>query len=156
MPINEESTPAHPKVRRGFRMAFLGLLCGFIGLGIATYRMSVEAKAPPSPKKQEIIGSLADAIKKTVDKFRPKEVNPPPPPADVSWPVSRKLGLAATVCGFVAVVMGCISWLVREQRRWTWAALCVGIAAMAWTHVVVAVAIAVAAAIFLTILGSIS
>jgi VIT1/CCC1 family predicted Fe2+/Mn2+ transporter len=139
-------------LRRGFRFALIGLLAGFLGLGIAAYRVSVESDSPPRPRKKEISDVLSDTIKKTADKLRNKQPTSVPSPAE-TWPVSKKLGLAASIFGFIGAALGCISWLVGEHRRWTWAALCVGIAALAWTHVVVAVAIAVAIAIGLWILS---
>ena len=156
MPVTEQTTTARPKLRRGFRFALIGLLVGFLGLGIATYRMSVEADTPPRPKTKEISDILSDTIKKTADKFRHKQPTPPPQPAIVAWPVSKKLALAASICGFIGAALGCVSWLVGEHRRWTWVALCVGVAALAWTHVVVAAAIAVGIAILIIILGHMS
>jgi hypothetical protein len=153
MPISEPPTPARPKLRRGYRFALIGLLVGFLGLGIATYRMSIESEPPPPPKTKEISDVLSDTIKKTADKFRRKAPVQVAPPVPEPWPMSKKLGLAASICGFVGAGFGCFSWLVGEHRRWTWAALCVGIAALAWTHVVVAVAIAVGVAIFIMIMG---
>ena len=140
-------------LRRGFRFAFIGLFVGFLGLGIAAYRMSIESDQPTRPRSKEIAEVLSDTIKKTADKFRHKQPTNPPPTAAVAWTVSKQLGLAASVCGFIGAVFGCISWLVGEHRRWTWAALCVGVAALAWTHVVVAVSLAIGIAIAIWILG---
>lgn len=145
--------PTNPLLRRGFRFALIGLLAGFLGLGIASYRMSIESDAPTRPRTKEISDVLSDTIKKTADKLRHKEPTVAPPPAAEAWPVSKKLGLAASTLGFIGAALGCVSWLVGEHRRWTYAALCVGIAAMAWTHVVVAVSIAVAIAIGMWILS---
>lgn len=94
---------------------------------------------------------LSETIKKTADKLMGNNDKPEPAP---EWTASRKMGLAASVSGFVGVVLGCLSWLKGERGRWTWASLAVGIAALAWTHVVVAVAIAAAAAVFLAILAN--
>lgn len=131
------------------RFALIGILVGFIGLGLATFRMSVESEPPPPPKTKEISDVLSDTVKKTVDKLRKKPVEDVEmtAPAKIEWPLSKKLGIAATLCGFVSALMGCVSWLAHERRRWTWTALVVGVAAMAWTHVVVAAAIAVGIAI---------
>ena len=153
MPITEETTSTRPKLRRGFRFALIGLLIGFLGLGIAAYRMSIESEPPPRPKTKEISDVLSDTIKKTADKLRHKQTSPPSPVTSVEWPATKKLGLAASICGFIGAAFGCVSWLVGEHRRWTWAALCVGVAALAWTHVVVAVAIAVGFAIAIYLLG---
>jgi hypothetical protein len=153
MPTTEPSKPRRTKLRHGFRFALVGLLIGFLGLGIAAYRMSIEAEAPTPPNRKEISDVLSDTIQKTADKLRHRKPAAPPPPAPETWPTSKKLGLAASICGFIALVFGSVSWLVGEHRRWTWAALCVGIAALAWTHVVVAVSIAVAFAIAIWILG---
>ena len=117
--------------------------------------MSIESEPPPRPKNKEISDVLSDTIKKTADKFRHKQPTDLSPPVAVAWPVSKQLGLVASICGFIGAVFGCVSWLVGEHRRWTWAALCVGIAALAWTHVVVAVSIAVGIAILILILGHI-
>jgi ABC-type antimicrobial peptide transport system permease subunit len=151
-PTNEQATSTSSKLRRGFRFALIGLVFGFIGLGTAVFRMSVESETPPPPKTNEISEVLADTIKKTADKFRNKQ-SPPPEPTVVPWPFTKKLGLSASICGFIGTVFGCISWLVGEERRWTWAALCTGIAALAWTYVVVAVAITIAIIIALCILS---
>lgn len=156
MPIIETTVPARSRLRRGLRFAFIGLVAGFIGLGIAAYRMSVESEQPPPPKTKEVTNVLSDVIRKAKDKFRHKQPTPPPASAPEAWPVSKKLGLAASICGFISVAFGCVSWLVGEHRRWTWAALCVGIAALAWTNVVVAVSIAIAIAIGLWLLSHMS
>ena len=136
------------KMRRGFRFALIGLICGFIGIGIGTYRMSVAAEEPVRPRTKEISDVLAETIKKTADKLRNQRTV-----EKVEWTQTKKLGLAASIFGFLGAAFGCASWLVGEHRRWTWAALCVGLAAMAWTHVVVAVAIAVGLAIFIIIVS---
>ena len=152
IPTSEQTTSTRSRLRRGFRFALIGLVFGFLGLGTAAYRMSVESEQPPPPKRKEVSDVLADTIKKTADKFR-KQPTLPPQPAVVAWSVSKKLGLAASICGFIGAAFGCVSWLVGEHRRWTWAALCVGIAALAWTHVVVAVSIAIAIAIGIWLLS---
>ena len=153
MQTTEAPTSTRSKLRRGYRFALIGLLVGFLGLGIATYRMSIESEPPPRPKTKEISDVLSDTIKKTADKFRHKQPTAPPPTVAAAWPVSKQLGLAASICGFIGAAFGCVSWLVGEHRRWTWAALCVGIAALAWTHVVIAVSIAIAFAIAIYILS---
>ena len=137
--------------RNGIRFALVGVVFGFFGLGVAAYRMSVESEPPPPPRSKEIADVLSDTVKKTVDKLRnvPAKPEAEPKPVEEAWPMSKKLGVAATLLGFISAAMGCVSWLVNEHRRWTWAALVVGIAAMAWTHVVVATAIAVGIAILL-------
>jgi hypothetical protein len=139
--------------QRRFRFALIGLLIGFVGLGIAVYRMSVEADTPTRPKTREISDVLSDTIKKTVDKLRAKPPVAPSKIASPVWPASKKLGLAASICGFIAAVFGCISWLAHEHRRWTYAALGIGVAALAWQHVVVAAALAVGIALFLIIIS---
>jgi VIT1/CCC1 family predicted Fe2+/Mn2+ transporter len=152
---NQQATSTRTSLRRGFRFALVGLVFGFLGLGTAAYRMSVESEQPPPPKRKEVSDVLADTIKKTADKFL-KQPAPPPPASQqavAAWPVAKKLGLAASVLGFIGAAFGCVSWLVGEHRRWTWAALCVGVAALAWTHVVVAVSIAVAIVIGLWLLS---
>lgn len=153
MQANEATTSTRSMLRRGYRFALIGLLVGFLGLGIASYRMSIESEPPPRPKTKEISDVLSDTIKKTADKFRKKQPAPPPAPEAVAWSVSKQLGVAASICGFIGAAFGCVSWLVGEHRRWTWAALCVGIAALAWTHVVVAVSIAIGIAILIFILS---
>jgi|GEM_PF-2215810 len=158
MPITETTSPAFAgkKLRRGFRFALIGLIFGFIGLGIATYRMSIDSETPPPPKSKEVSDVLSDTLKKTADKLRKKDpITEPlaPRPPMVEWPISKKLGLGASICGFIGAAFGCVSWLYGEHRRWTLAALCVGVAALAWTYVIVAVAIAAAIAIGITILS---
>ncbi len=148
-----ESTASQRKLRRGYRFALVGIVAGFLGLGTATYRMSVEAETPPPPRGKEISNTLAETIKKAADKFRHQQPVPPPQPADAKWPATKKLGLAASALGFVGTAFGCVSWLVGEHRRWTWAALCVGVAALAWTQVVVAVAMAIGIALLIVILS---
>lgn len=154
MPTAETRTPERSKLRRGFRFALVGLVFGFLGLGVAVYRMSIEAEPPPRPVKKDVAEALSNAIGKAVDKFRGQESAPATPDAGAAWPLSKQLGLAASVGGFISAVMGCISWLAGEHRRWTWAALCVGLAAMAWTHVVVAVSVAVAIVVVLLLLSA--
>lgn len=151
--VPQAPTARRSAFRRGIRFALIGLVFGFLGLGTAAYRMAVEADTPPPPRTKEISDVLADTIKKTADKFRRKPPAPLAAPEKEPWPVSKKLGLTASILGFSGVVLGCMSWLYGEHRRWTWAALAVGIAALAWTHVVVAVAIAIGAAIGLWLIS---
>ncbi len=136
---------------RGIRLALVGLIIGFLGLGIAAYRLSVESEAPPPPTTKGVSDMISDTIVKTANKLTGKEPEP-----KNAWTASRKMGLAASICGFISVALGCASWLMGEHGRWTWAALCVGIAALAWTHVVVAVALAAGAAVFVWIFGNLS
>ncbi len=149
-------TPRHHRTRNCDGLAASrrsGWPSSFLGLGLVSIPMSVESRTASRPKAREISGVLADTIVKAADKLRHKQTAPPLAPPPVGWPVSKQLGLAASVCGFIGVVFGCISWLVREHRRWTWAALSVSIAALAWTHVVVVVAIAISAVVAIVILG---
>jgi hypothetical protein len=70
MPMTETAIRTRPKLRRGFRFALIGLIVGFLGLGTAAYRMSIESEPSPPPKTKEISDVLSDTIKKTADKFR--------------------------------------------------------------------------------------
>ncbi len=153
IPIAEQPLSAGPKQRRGYRFALIGLLFGFTGLGTAAYRVWGRAEAPPPAKTSPTTDKLFDAMKKTVELFRHKQPAPtkaePPAPVAAAWPTLNQLGMAASICGFVAVVFACISWLVGEQPRWTVEALIVGIAALAWPHVVVTVSIAVGIVVFI-------
>jgi uncharacterized membrane protein YdbT with pleckstrin-like domain len=132
----------------------MGLVFGFLGLGFGVYRMSIQAERQRRPERKQISEVVADTIKRTADKFRKQ---PPPATSDevaaTAWSETKKLGLAASICGFIGAVLGCASWLVAEHRRWTWAALCVGIMALAWTHVVVAVGVAVGIVVFIWLIS---
>ena len=88
IPASQQTTSTRSKLRRGFRFALIGLVFGFLGLGTASYRMSVESEPPPPPKTKEISDVLPDTIKNTADKYRHKQPTPPPQPAIVAWPVT--------------------------------------------------------------------
>lgn len=76
-------------LRKTYRFALLGLLFGFLGLGIATYRMAVEADEPTPAKTEQISEVLADTIKKAADKLR----NRTEPEPAAQWTQSKKLGI---------------------------------------------------------------
>jgi VIT1/CCC1 family predicted Fe2+/Mn2+ transporter len=129
-------------------LALVGLILGFLGLGIAAYRTSVESEMLSPPEISDVV---SDTIKKTADKLMGKKDTPD---SASEWLTSRNMGLAASACGFLGVVLGCLSWLKGERGRWIWASLAVGVVALAWTHVVVAVSVAVGVAVFLMVLGA--
>jgi hypothetical protein len=158
--MNEANPPPNPppngnrsRRRRGVRFAVIGLVFGFLGLGFGVYRMSVEAERQRRPDRKEVSEVVADTIKKTADKFRKKPAATAGEVVDTGWAETKKLGLAASICGFIGAAFGCASWLTGEHGRWTWAALSVGIMALAWTHVVVAVGVAVGIVVFIWLIS---
>ncbi|QIF02803.1 hypothetical protein [Roseimicrobium sp. ORNL1] len=155
--MNDDSAPAsptppRPRRRLGFHFALVGLIIGFLGLGIAAYQMYEESETQPTRRVEKLGDLVADTIKEMKAKLASKKEGKPQ--AKEERAAARKMGLAASACGFLGVVLGCLSWLKGERYRWTLASLAVGIAALAWTYVVVAAAVAAAALVVLMILGS--
>jgi hypothetical protein len=89
-------SPARAQCSRGFHFALVGLLIGFLGLGIAAYRMSVESEVLSPPKKKEISDVVSDTIKKTADKLMGEKDKQETAP---EWLSPRNMGLAASACG---------------------------------------------------------
>lgn len=136
---------------RGSRWALLSLVFGFLALGTAVYRSSIEAEPPTPTTKEKISDAIVETLDRAADKMKEKFSLPgkAAPASEPVWPMSKKLAAAASALGFCGAFFGCVSWLVGEHRRWTLAAICISILALAWTHVVVAVSVAVAVAVLL-------
>lgn len=147
-----EATMPTKRRYRGTRWALLSLVFGFLALGTAVYRSSIEAEPPTPTTKEKISNAIVETLDRAADKMKEK-FSLPSKAASASepiWPMSKKL--AASALGFCGTFFGCVSWLVGEHRRWTLAAISISILALAWTHIVVAVSVAVSVAVFIWLL----
>ena len=120
------------------RIGIIGLVVALLGIGVAIFQDDIRSHFDTEPvevrdrvveKGAELLG-----IEITSDTTRDK----------VTW---VQFGL-----GFIAIILGVVSWIRKENHRVSASAAALGIIAVAWEYVLIAAAVAV----LLLIVGSFS
>lgn len=129
-------------------IGIIGLVLGFLALGIAIFQEDlrpappkIEYKAVPDSSFKEL---AIDVSKKLIkEKLLKQEVVPQPKviaPVEKSFDVVR---LSYMLLGFAAMVMGVISWVNKDHVRMAGGAIALGVVALAWQYILIGIAIAV-------------
>ncbi len=138
-------------------IGLMGLVIGTIAVGIAIFQGNIrDVVSPPEPEVQNerSIKELAvDAGKKMLaDRLREKQENPVPPPTSNSEKsgmfsgVSDKydsVSMVYALLGFIAMVLGVVSWVKKDHIRISGSAISLGLMAVAWQYVLIGVTIAI-------------
>ncbi len=138
-------------------IGIIGLVIGVIAVGIAIFQGNIrDVVSPPEPEVQDerSIKELAvEAGKKMlVDKLREKQTDSMPQRPSVSEKtgffsgVGEKydsVALVYAVLGFLAMVLGIVSWVKKDHIRISGGAISLGLMAVAWQFVLIGVTIAI-------------
>jgi hypothetical protein len=138
-------------------IGIIGLVIGVVAVGIAIFQGNIrDVVSPPETEVQDerSIKELAvEAGKKMlVDKLREKQTDPMPQRPSLSEKngffsgVSEKYDSVALVyaaLGFLAMVLGIVSWVKKDHIRISGGAISLGLMAVAWQYVLIGVTIAI-------------
>ena len=116
----EAQAEIKPKIlRKSYRFALIGLIIGFTGISLASYKLSIESKEPKPSVTHKLSLGFSNIFKKTLDiSIQKKELQPKP--IEEKWLSSNNIGICATICGLCSLLFGCIAWIRGEHRRFTY------------------------------------
>ncbi len=117
------------------KIGIIGIIVAFLGIGIAIFQDDIRAAVEPS--KQSLSAQVVEKSKELL--LGEKEESG-----------HDKVDYAYTILGLVALVLGVISYVQKENHRVSSTAAALGIIAIAWHYVLIGVMIA----IVLIVLGS--
>jgi hypothetical protein len=116
----------------------VGLLLGFVALGIAAFEAHLTASSPP-PEDKRTLRELAAEAGRRVIKERVLKETPAPQPSQPFRPVR----ITYTLLGIAAIGLGTYSWIKKEHIRMSGGAAALGLLAVCWQWVAIGVCIAV-------------
>ena len=128
------------------KIGIIGLIIGLIAVGLAIFQNDLRPqKPPPEPKPEPTFKELAvEAGKKVInDKILKKEADPPPIPEDPLASPHDRIELTYMILGFLAMILGVVSWVKKDHIRISGGAVSLGLMAVAWQYVLIGVLIAV-------------
>jgi len=128
------------------KIGIIGLIVGIIAVGLAIFQNDLLPQEPPQePKPVPTLKELAvEAGKKVInDKILKKEEDPPPVEEDSLVSPRDRIGLTYMILGFLAMVLGIVSWVKKDHIRISGGAISLGLMAVAWQYVMIGVVIAV-------------
>src|SRR5687768_17252172 len=115
----------------------LGLILGFIAVGIAAFEVHLAATESPKADKRSL-RELAEEAGKRVLKEKILKEEPSAPPPRPFHPVR----VTYTLLGLAAMGLGTFSWIKKEHIRMSGGAAALGLLAVCWPWVLVGVCIA--------------
>jgi hypothetical protein len=128
------------------KIGIIGLIVGIIAVGLAIFQNDLRPQEPPQePKPVPTLKELAvEAGKKVInDKILKKEEDPPPVEEDSLVSPRDRIGLTYMILGFLAMVLGIVSWVKKDHIRISGGSISLGLMAVAWQYVMIGVVIAV-------------
>ncbi len=121
--------------------SMLGLVIGFLAVGIAAFETHLNAAEPPKQDTRTLRELASEASKRVLkEKVLKEEPVAPAPPAK-AFPPSR---IAYTLLGLAAMGLGIVSWIRKEHIRMSGGAAALGLLAVCWPWAIIGVVIAVA------------
>jgi hypothetical protein len=133
--------------------AILGLVIGFVAIGVAAFERPSLAPEAPKEDKRSLKELAAEAGKKLLKEKVLKESSPAPSSTPKVEP-SRPTRIAYMLLGLAAMAFGGVAWIRKENLRMACGAIAVGLVAVAWEYVLVAVAVAIFIMIVCAVMGS--
>ena len=120
------------------RFAIIGLIVGFLAVGVAAFESHLVAKSRPSEDKRSLRELTTEAGKKMLKERVLKEepVAPAPKPF-------HPVRIVYSLMGLAAMGLGAISWIKKEHIRMAGGAIALGLIAICWQWVLIGVCIAV-------------
>jgi hypothetical protein len=134
-----------------------GLIIGIIAVGIAIFQGNIrDVVSPPKPVVQDerTIQQLAMEAGKKILADKLREMQKDPVPQLPSTPEKSRIfagvsdeydsvAMVYAVMGFIAMVLGIVSWMKKDHIRISGGAISLGLMAVAWQYVLVGVTIAI-------------
>lgn len=132
-------------------IGLLGLVIGLVAVGIAIFQDDLRAHSappplppPPPPEKDASFKELAIKTgKKLIETKVLKEDAAPAPVLEEPKAPRDGIALLYMGLGFLAIVLGVVSWVRKEHIRLSGGAVALGLVAVAWQFVLIGVAIAI-------------
>jgi stage V sporulation protein SpoVS len=130
----------------------VGLLIGILSISVALFQENLRettAPPPPPPEKKSIKELAINAGTNFLREKFDEPAKPSPPPHKVPGAFSGiikkydSVEFAYAGLGLIAVALGVVSWVRKEQARLASGAIALGVVAIAWHYVVIGIAIAV-------------
>ncbi len=128
----------------------VGLVMGILSISVALFQENLrETTAPPPPEKKSIKELAINAGTNYLREKFDEPVKPSPPPHKVPGAFSGIIKKYDSVefvyagLGLIAVALGVVSWVRKEQAHLASGAISLGVVAIAWQYVVIGIAIAV-------------
>ena len=121
-------------------LGLIGLIVGLVAVLIAIFQNDL--RPPPPPEDERTLTEVAsEATKKLIQEKILKES----PPEAVPDHEKRHDAVALTymALGFLAIVLGVVSWIRRDHIRLSGGAVAIGLVAVGWEYVLVGLLIAV-------------
>jgi hypothetical protein len=116
----------------------LGLILGFIAIGIAAFEVHLAASDTPKEDKRSLRELAGEAGKRVLKEKILKEEPAAPPPKPF-----HPVRVTYTLLGLAAMGLGTFSWIKKEHIRMSGGAAALGLLAVCWPWVLVGVCIAV-------------
>ena len=144
-PAPIEQPPRKPRT-----LALIGLIVSAVALlGAFGSPWIIDALEPPTTAREigEVAADIATGFKDRLTQrlSGSDQTTDPMPPARTGrpWTASRWVPLAVVGLGSIGALLGVIGWVLREDRRYVWAAGLLGVAAIGviWVSTLIAVAI---------------
>lgn len=117
----------------------IGLIFGFIAVGIAAFETHIIASEPPPPADGRSLKELAIDASKKILKERVLKEDAPPPPEKPFHPIR----VTYMLLGLSALGLGMTSWIKKEHIRMSGGAAALGLMAICWQWVLISVCIAI-------------
>ena len=134
------------KKPRGWKhqIGIVGLAVGLIAIGVAAFQNNLRPEPPP-PEPEPTLKELAvDAGKKLIEeKILKKDSDSSADNESIMEERYDTVQLTYMGLGFVALILGVISWIRKDHIRISGGAVSLGLMAIAWQYVLIGIAVAV-------------
>ncbi|MGC6425977.1 MAG: hypothetical protein ACON5H_03155 [Akkermansiaceae bacterium] len=131
-----------------YQIGIVGLALGIFAVGMAIFQNDLRSPKPaPEPEPEPTFKELAvEAGRKVIQEkiLKKEERSPAKNGAEVAEESVRDgIELTYMILGFVAMVLGVLSWTQKDHIRISGGAVALGLMAVAWQYVLIGVVIAV-------------
>lgn len=137
------------------QIGYWGIVIGLIAIGIAIFQDDLRP-APPLKSSETSLKSLVTQVGKTLMKEKILKKKPTPQVPKVVKHLKKPydtIGLTYMGLGFLAIILGFISWIRKDPIRISSGAVIVGLLAVAWHYVLMGVLIAIIISVLVNIGG---
>jgi hypothetical protein len=133
------------------RLGVIGTIVGLVALGVAIFHFFLGPIEPP-PSLGAVVAEVASDVKEALAAKLQGRENAPERQA-LDFGPDRIVDIAVIVLGFIALALGVVGFVKREEWRPSGTAIALGSAAMAFQFAIAIVADIIAAIIHVHIMG---
>jgi uncharacterized membrane protein YidH (DUF202 family) len=124
------------------QIGVIGLVVGLIAVGIAIFQDDLRSGSMPEKSKESL--SLTEvAVEAGKNLFKEKILKQEPASSAGQGRSRDAITLTYLGLGFLAIVLGVVSWVKKDHIRVSGSAVGLGLIAVAWQYVLIGVVIAV-------------